>query len=249
MISTATNPPLSLNHYHSSKVGTFWAFIAMLFLLLNPFFFSFTYIPVVSRTFSVLSLISILIVIVLMYSKLIKTRFALTGTELLWLYGFVPILMNNFDIRGGAYGWLFSYVIIIAFLLLSKFDSCWIKPFMSLLVMIGFFYAVCTIWFYFSPDLYLNHVINLFPSKYFYILKYWYNNGFMSGLTTHYSTNGMYLAIACGISFCNIFNENKKGVIKIIFFFVTLVALLLTGKRAHLIFTVMAMFAVYYLYL
>ena len=73
----------------------------------------------------------------------------------------------------------------------------------------------------------------------------------MAGLTSHYSTNGMYMAIVVIYVFCNTLCINKiskKYYKPRVILLVTMIALLMTGKRAHLLFTVVAVVVVYYFY-
>ena len=70
-----------------------------------------------------------------------------------------------------------------------------------------------------------------------------FNSGFNPGLTTHYSTNGMYLSVFCIYFWSNfLINKTKKNIILTI---VSFVALLLTGKRGHLLFTIMTCLLMY----
>lgn len=63
-----------------------------------------------------------------------------------------------------------------------------------------------------------------------------FRSGYNPGLTTHYSTNGMYLGIISIYMFSRWLNEkNFKNTILMI---ISMIALLVTGKRAHAIFTI-----------
>ena len=68
-------------------------------------------------------------------------------------------------------------------------------------------------------------------------------NGYNPGFTMHYSTNGMYLSIAV-ILFFSQYLENKKKK-DLILTILSMIALLLTGKRAHTLFTIFACIALY----
>lgn len=74
----------------------------------------------------------------------------------------------------------------------------------------------------------------------------------MPGLTSHYSTNGVYLGLGL-VFFVSDYIENikrsKDARIKVICkILVVLFALILTAKRAHILFALMASFAMYYVY-
>ncbi len=112
---------------------------------------------------------------------------------------------------------------------------------MSLLMY--FFYAFWTIFLYFNKSFYLNHVVGLFPETKNRLIN-WYNQGCMSGLTEHYSTNAMFLATGV-IIMIMIFVETRKKRDLFLLGFLT-IALLMTGKRAHLLFTAAAVYGTYY---
>ena len=68
-------------------------------------------------------------------------------------------------------------------------------------------------------------------------------HGYMTGFTTHFSTNAIYLSISSLYFFSEILKKkNKKS---IFLFILSLIALFTTGKRAHLIFTLLCCLIVY----
>lgn len=118
------------------------------------------------------------------------------------------------------------------------------------LEVIGFIFAGATFLFYFFPNIYLESVV---PQLADYLKKtavVMMRTNRYPGLTGHYSTNGTYSAIGFGavisIIFCKI-SENKKSVKHLIICLLILGALLLIGKRAHLVFSIAAAFCVYWL--
>lgn len=109
-----------------------------------------------------------------------------------------------------------------------------------------FMYALCTIIFFFTPDLYKTKIVYLFPDNISRLLK-WYNSGCMAGLTAHYSINGMFISLGFLMVCANVImpSGKRKNLFKwaeIAFFGV---ALLLTGKRAHILFSFFAFYIVY----
>ena len=99
-------------------------------------------------------------------------------------------------------------------------------------------YAFCTIWFYFDSGFYMNHILPLYPEQRAQLLR-WYNSGCMAGLTNHYSTNAMYVSVGLLTAFTYLRRKPKNAVIWIWTIFMG-VALLLTGKRAHILFSAVA---------
>ena len=96
----------------------------------------------------------------------------------------------------------------------------------------------------FFKNLYVNTILafldsipgSLSKSHYLY-------SGFNPGLTTHYSTNGMYISTFCILFFVEYLNNrSKKNFIKLLLSFI---ALLLVGKKGAVLFTVMSFMVTY----
>lgn len=105
-------------------------------------------------------------------------------------------------------------------------------------------YIVFTIAMFLNGNL-IGFVCNLFPEYEETLLKQ-YSMGAMPGLTHHYSTNGMLVSVGTIIYACYALCYRKKK--DIILFLVAVVALLLTGKRAHVVFGLFALYMTYYVY-
>lgn len=139
-------------------------------------------------------------------------------------------------------------IIGLNFIWISRYqNSSWISKYFSIARSVYLFYAGYTILMYFIPAL-LEIPIAIFPSG-AESLRLEYNSGCMPGFTNHYSTNGMLLA--CGLIISGSYYiacENSK-LKNILLFVVFTVAILFTGKRAHIIFGLAAVFVGYYVYM
>lgn len=118
-----------------------------------------------------------------------------------------------------------------------------VRMIIKLMFIMYIIYAIVTVISFFSSSFYINHIVTLFPDSRNKLIKT-YNSGMMPGLTSHYSTNGMFLATGLIISSAKymIKQDNKNRFLLVLF----LIALLMTGKRAHLLFGVMAVFVLYF---
>lgn len=140
-----------------------------------------------------------------------------------------------------------SYYMCALFMIMLCLNGIWnINLSFKIMYIAYALYGICTILFYFTPNFYKNTIVNIFPDEKFRLIQT-YNSGCMPGLTSHYSTNGMFLAIGLLISCSKMIannDEKKKWLynIQAVFF---LIALLLTGKRAHLLFSVFGIYVVY----
>lgn len=118
------------------------------------------------------------------------------------------------------------------------------------LVVVGIIFAGATFLFYFFPNIYLNSVVPKLADYLKETAVIMMRTNRYPGLTGHYSTNGTYLAIGFGAVISIIFckeGEKKKNFKYLIACLLILGALLLIGKRAHLVFSVAAAFGVYWL--
>lgn len=158
----------------------------------------------------------------------------------------VVILMLVFWKTAWDYTHIVVYIIALFICLISFFYSRTEQ--LIQLIINGFFamdiiFALFTIVCFFSRSFYFNYIINLFPERISY-LTYLYNSGCIAGLTSHYSTNGMVLATGLVIAAAKHFSDNKKR--NLFFCILFLITLLMTGKRAQLIFGIAAVFVLYY---
>lgn len=73
-------------------------------------------------------------------------------------------------------------------------------------------------------------------------------NGYRAGITTHYSQNAMYIVFVLIVAACSYFCKEKKERTRTEFLWLIMVvvALMLTAKRAHLVFGIISIIIVYY---
>lgn len=118
------------------------------------------------------------------------------------------------------------------------------------LVIVGIVFSIATFLFYFFPNIYLNSVVPELADYLKSTAEIMMRTNRYPGLTGHYSTNGTYLSIGFGAIISTILckgREKKNKIKDLIICFLILGALLLIGKRAHLVFSVAAAFCVYWL--
>lgn len=165
---------------------------------------------------------------------------------LVWLFF---IVFRNQNIKSGIDYNILYYIFMIISMILLKKSVDWIECMIKFLSIICLVHAVITIISSFIPTFYFNYIIPIIGQEYRNDVTYLYYQGCMSGLTSHYSINGMYLAIGTGfISTRSLYDENMKKWKRIIFPSVMVIALLLTGKRAHSVFVGIAIAIVYLIY-
>lgn len=159
----------------------------------------------------------------------------------------VILFNNNQNIAREAYLQACFMTAILIFFIFARHLHDWFQPAMKMIMAFGIFYSLCTIIFMFTPDFYKNTVLPIFTDYgYTGLMSRLYDQGYMTGFTPHYSTNAMYLTVALGVPAAAIYNGDKRKRSYLIFGLVIL-ALLLTGKRAHVIFGVCALMVCFFL--
>lgn len=171
--------------------------------------------------------------------------------EYFWYLMAIFSIYNNQDLTHDSQSrWLLPMA-GIALIFILKREICWYNSFVIVFRFMVMMHAFFTIFFYIFKGLYLNYFINIFPGSHTALLS-WFNSGYMPGITTHYSTNGIYLGLGLILVMTDLIrirSIKKENHAKVVFEFIfVFVALLLTAKRAHILFAMMAMIMMYYGY-
>ena len=114
----------------------------------------------------------------------------------------------------------------------------------------GIIFAIFSFVFWLFPELYIDQVVPFLAEHLRTAAVTMIRSNRFPGLTGHYSTNGMYLAMGFGAVMALILEGTTKKKRKQVAYIALLLitgALLLIGKRAHLVFSIAAAFAVYWL--
>lgn len=172
-----------------------------------------------------------------------------TRYELIWFvtYIFFIVIRNRrleigeLDINILYYGFL----IILIVALHNKIS--WIGSFIYFLYCISFLHATVTIIFRFVPSVFQFYATHIISAVNYSEVIQRYNAGQITGLCVNYGLNAGILALGTGIAFIYVIFEKQNRKKHIFATAYLLFALLLTGKRSPLIFTIAAVIAVYLL--
>ena len=169
-----------------------------------------------------------------------RTRIPKSTPLFLWVIFFLYIMVDRGPLLSGSdSGWVANFFCIFAYLLLNaKKNPEIVLFFIKTLVVVDLVNALATIIFWIIPSLYPIYE-NIFLSDQLRIV----GKGYRSALTSHYSTNGMLISVGLLASYALLSSKERKY--KIIFF-IDFFALILTTKRAHLIFSAVAIMAVFW---
>lgn len=169
-----------------------------------------------------------------------------------WMSLVVVLFFNNQNFANQKYGYEIIFICTVLFSLALFNRDYWIEPAIKIMLIIGGFYAAITLMSFISSGFYnsivhpiiasLNDTSHMGKSSY-------YSDGF----TAHYSFNGIYLAMATctsiGLIIPSVNGERVKNKwLKYPVVVLMFIALLLTNKRAHVIFTFAGALVAYYAY-
>ena len=163
----------------------------------------------------------------------------------------VMFIWNNQDFVHGEYRRIIQYVGVILLYFVLKQSCDWFGIIFKIWSFVGTLYALGTIWVYLMPSAYKNIIYPMYKNIMVHDLWKFYQDGCISGITAHYTTNGIYLQVGAGVLACMIFlheKNEKVSWLRYLQFVIVMFALLITGKRAHLFFGVAAFLIVYYIY-
>lgn len=208
--------------------------VALFLILSESFFVSF------QDRYSVLLILLFLLGIMYFVFEGIKHIPKINKYELVWLVCIIIVACNNCFLEYGEKSYPICFFSMGIFILCSKYSTYWEKSLLNLIPRMMLFYSISTIVLFILPQ-----------SVYYKISNILFNNiafgGISAGLTIHYSTNGMYIAMGICMYFTMYINEikNKKRKKYFFAFFICISALLMTGKRGPLIAVIFACFLIF----
>lgn len=166
-----------------------------------------------------------------------------------WMLCFLFVILNrNQEFANG--GFYSSYRLIAAYLFVfaSIKSGQWIKKAPQLIIAVGGFNVLATLLFFINNNTYQTFIKLTYKQYQDGTQNGLY--GYRAALADHYSQNGTYIAVVLltvwAVFLCMKKNEKKR---KIYFAMgiATVIALLLTSKRAHLLFGIATLIIVYYI--
>lgn len=166
-----------------------------------------------------------------------------------WVLCFSLVILNRNQefANGGSYS---TYRLIAAYLFIfaSVKSSDWIKKAPQFIIAIGSINVLATLLFFVNNGMYQTFINFTYKQYQSGTQNGLY--GYRAALADHYSQNGTYISIVLlaiwAVAFCMKAAEKKR---KLYFGLgiITIIALLLTTKRAHLLFGIATLIVVYYI--
>lgn len=186
-------------------------------------------------------------VLILFFISVTKTRIKyISFDSFFWIALILQVVINHQRIVETGAITFETYVIITGFAIFYAIGKLnfWYGSFVEIAMKFCWIHIAATIFFKIFTSLYKLMVLPLFPETTQQQLLITLNEGGASGITSHYSTTGIYISIGIIILGCRYLFKNDKNGFSLL---IAAIAMLVNGKRGHLIFTIFAMIVVYYL--
>ena len=183
-----------------------------------------------------------------------KFYYKFTGFSLLWIATLAVALSNNYDLKDGNTMAIAQLIIGTLLVVLLQVNDTWSISTIKIIKGFALFHFCTGVIFLFARNILIKYIVPLFKlsesSEYYSNeLINQIHNGYMTGLTSHYSTMGIYMSIGMCFFASNIFNDKDRIEIKdLVGILIMLTGTLLSGKRSALLFPALAVLIVYFLY-
>lgn len=146
-------------------------------------------------------------------------------------------------------GILISSIIGIGLLLSVKTKIEWYKGIFKYMLVLSLFHGLITLIAFLFPNSFKAIILPFVPSAISDDIIFFMSNGYYSGITNQISINAFFITVGISILFCIILIKGVKySKREIILFVLLFVALLLTGKRGHLLANIISMIFIILIY-
>lgn len=190
--------------------------------------------------------VALLLVYFITDKKLSVYKIEIQPMEWLLILTLLVMLVTSENISENL-TYIVRYAVLVLIVVLMKYDEEFLRIIFYCILAAGIVHVAATLWFYFDTDFYMAHIYpNFDSSQRAHLYEQVQKNHHAVGLSNHYSQNGIYMAISLCASFALMFANSSKNMLqRVLPVLVVLFALILTGKRGVLIFSVFAMLVSY----
>lgn len=226
------------NHLQSITTIMGMFLFVFVFTTLESFFY---------KSFIEVGLLILISMVVLFLGRVLINSYYITINviDVMWIMFLVTlvinVLLNNLINVITIYD-IFVYTAGVSFLILAKIDINYYKSTFKLIAVLSIFYAAGAMLQYFFADAYFNYIFQLFPDGYQRNILAQYLNGSYSGFTYQVAYTAGYIVSGLGVVILLYWKNRSISRPFLTLVIVLLIfGLLLTTKRAHLIFFILAL--------
>lgn len=176
-----------------------------------------------------------------------KFKIRLNIVNVLWIIFALYITAWNQDIKNGNILGFFYIILSIYIILIFQNANVWAIHVKNISTFFVIEHAILGWLFLIFKPLYFQYVVPRFPSDKWLKLKSYSDDNVLMGLTTHFSSSGIYCSIGLVVAFCS-YLQNPKSKWRLFLTLFMAVSLIFTQKRGPLVFAVGACIVMYFLY-
>src|SRR5699024_10994742 len=194
--------------------------------------------------------IIVTIILLLIYYILENRRLSIYILELMWflffMYFFINMIING-EIEGLFIYDIIAFATLFIIVLLLKVDAKYFNIAINIMLIFAVIHALVAIFQFVNMELYSKLILTRFTEKQKIEILRIFNHNSYTGLTRQTAYISGFLVIGIGIALINFRNYKNHFRRNLVIFSLPLMmfALLLGGKRAHLLFMVLSFMIVY----
>lgn len=165
----------------------------------------------------------------------------LTRIDFLWFLFIIFFFPSVFDLRLPQIFQLYVFITCIAFIVFVKTDIDNFSVSFKLIKIAGFLYAIGVLFQYFLPNLYFQYVYPIFNDRTQTEVRLLYRKNLYSGFTFQTAYTAGHIVNGLGLILFSLkMRTRKQNIVDIILLFLLFLALIFTGKRGHMLFSLIS---------
>lgn len=183
--------------------------------------------------------------------RFISERLYLNKYIIKWLLFLFIALINNYDVKRGDTLSVVQLVVGICAVMILSSHNNWCSTFVNIVKILTIVHLIFGVILLFNRQFLIKNIVPLFhletsDSYYLTQLRMQIDFGYMTGLTSHYSTMGMIISIGLLFASGGLYVYHKRLYLKdAIILLAMSIGILLTGKRSALLFPLLSIATVY----
>ena len=163
---------------------------------------------------------------------------------LFWQIFWCATMFNNYYVQSSSYSRPVAFLLVLLLAYGLQFSDQWYRAIIKCVLFFSWEHFILGWLFLLCSPLYRSLIVPLFARDLRPRLLEYHNSRIIVGLCEHYSTSGVYFALAC-IACFSIWLYDRMNVKKIVALLLMVISLLMTQKRGPLAFMFLSLFLVF----
>lgn len=165
---------------------------------------------------------------------------------LILTYAIYQLLLARFTIYPAISTYDATFRVSIMILgVLFYLDGSWYEKGTKIFLMFSGIHVLFTLISYLMPRFFYTGILKVLPEHIQFEILYFLSDGVYSGITEQVGRNAFYITVGISIIYSKLSSEKKLNIKTLLLFGIYLLALLLTGKRGHLLANLITMIFIF----